>query len=610
MAQDNSNSHITSYLDYYTKMEIPPRHAVLLTGAWGSGKTRFITNYIETSDENPAYLYVSLYGASDTSDIAERIFLARRPLLASKGAVVAGKIIKGLVSAAFKITDEDLRDIGQVSVGLPDVTGALRAATSTGGRVLVLDDIERATVPPPELWGFINRIVEQEQGKVILVANEDKLAAQYGAHGETKEKNIGMTLHFRSNVGQAFDAFVREHQNSPSLADALDSNKDSILQLYQQSNCQSLRVLRLAILDYTRVFDALHKDIQDIPEAVAQMRTTALALAFEVHAGNISPHDIPKLNDSESFLLRRSVASFHGTEVDDGDIDDAERRRHSLIVGKYGNVAPFSYTCPSLEWWRQYFERGEIDRGQLEAQTRRRYLKETPSWEALARFNTLTDADFSRLLTSTWNELVECSYSDVGAILHVAGVHLWAQSEGLSPSEPKEIKDAAVRAIEKLDDEVILDGYREIHLGRSYGGIVFAGLELPHFLDLMSKLKDLVTEANVAANRIRARRLLDALPLNDGSFSRLLSPDMAGDNEGTFLLEDVAPSEFAERLRNLDPLSQSWVIQEIGSKTPKSHGQQLHEWATEVLDALESAFGGPSLRLIFLRRDLQRLMRQ
>ena len=97
------NKHIEEYFDYYFDGEKNFEYAVLLNGAWGSGKTWFIKKYIQKQEsKDKKVAYISLNGLSKTSDIDDEIFRCIHPKLASKGAKILGKVAKGALKAAFR----------------------------------------------------------------------------------------------------------------------------------------------------------------------------------------------------------------------------------------------------------------------------------------------------------------------------------------------------------------------------------------------------------------------------------------------------------------------------------------------------------------------------
>ena len=80
----NSNKHIKEFLDEYLQIE-KPGFAVLIKGAWGSGKTYFVKNYIEhqlkLNNKELKPIYISLFGVSSKEEIDNRIYEAVHNLI-------------------------------------------------------------------------------------------------------------------------------------------------------------------------------------------------------------------------------------------------------------------------------------------------------------------------------------------------------------------------------------------------------------------------------------------------------------------------------------------------------------------------------------------------
>ena len=91
---------INKYLNEYVKLE-NPQYAVMLKGKWGCGKTFFIKQLADKWQVEPHIeerielqpIYISLNGVSSCSAISFLIRRALYPILYSKGAQVAKKVI-------------------------------------------------------------------------------------------------------------------------------------------------------------------------------------------------------------------------------------------------------------------------------------------------------------------------------------------------------------------------------------------------------------------------------------------------------------------------------------------------------------------------------------
>src|SRR5690606_11168273 len=186
------NKHIEEYLDYYFDGKKNFEYAVLLNGAWGSGKTWFVKKYLEKKkDQGKNICYVSLNGISKTSMIDEAIFKSIHPILGSKGAKLAGQILKGTLKATVKIDlDGDGKSDGSASGSVPkiELPDYLKINDNF---ILVFDDLERCELKKEEVLGYINYFVEQDGIKTLIVSNEEEINKENEQYSRKKEKLIG-----------------------------------------------------------------------------------------------------------------------------------------------------------------------------------------------------------------------------------------------------------------------------------------------------------------------------------------------------------------------------------------------------------------------------------
>lgn len=162
------NESICHYLD--NKSE---NYAFMLTGEWGCGKTHYIKKELPriTKDKGLKYLYMSLMGMDDPNTIMTS-------LLENAFAVNKQFFQKGtakLVSAGFNVIGhlfnlDALKDLKIDSIG-----SLLSDFIKLDGFVIIFDDLERANVRASEVLAIINSILENENTKVILVANEEMI---------------------------------------------------------------------------------------------------------------------------------------------------------------------------------------------------------------------------------------------------------------------------------------------------------------------------------------------------------------------------------------------------------------------------------------------------
>ncbi len=79
------NKHINDFLKYYFNLEQSPEYAILIDGEWGAGKSWFIQKALnDLKGSSGKYLYVSLYGMSNFSEIEDAFFEQMHPVLSSR----------------------------------------------------------------------------------------------------------------------------------------------------------------------------------------------------------------------------------------------------------------------------------------------------------------------------------------------------------------------------------------------------------------------------------------------------------------------------------------------------------------------------------------------
>ncbi|AXR03265.1 P-loop NTPase fold protein [Pseudoalteromonas piscicida] len=206
------NDNINDFLDYYFEFEQAPEYAVMIKGAWGSGKSWFIQKALDRLTENSGkYLYVSLYGMVCFEDIENSFFEQMHPVLSSKGMKLTSKIAKGLLKATIKLDldgdgkSETTAKIPAEELKLPDYL------KNTDSFVLVFDDLERCSMKIGDVLGYINQFVEHQGYKVLIVANEDEILDKSDdnkCYSRAKEKLIGKTFELVPNTDLALESFI------------------------------------------------------------------------------------------------------------------------------------------------------------------------------------------------------------------------------------------------------------------------------------------------------------------------------------------------------------------------------------------------------------------
>lgn len=124
-----------------------------------------------------------------------------------------------------------------------------------GRRILIFDDLERANIGVKELYGYINRFVEHNKFKVIVICNSTEITDKE-TFNRFREKVIGRTFEIHSDVDAAINSFANETPVSYFVQQHISAIKEA----FKLTGYSNLRVLRQCIRDFNQIFQGIHID--------------------------------------------------------------------------------------------------------------------------------------------------------------------------------------------------------------------------------------------------------------------------------------------------------------------------------------------------------------
>lgn len=246
--------------DYLNREETD--YALMINGAWGSGKTFFIKNTLKSeiekidchegkkSDENRKYklVYVSLYGISSIDEIKERIFYAINSSYKSVGFLL-GKIGLFLENNSKGVVTKEDTDI------LKD------KFTTYNDKVFFFDDLERIDqkkIDTNTVLGYINFLAEHEHYKIVVVANNEVLDEQYK---QFQEKTIRFVCNYTPNFAEVFDDICKRYEGD--YKQFIVEQKQSIVDVFRVGECDNIRTLIFITDLYQKIFEEVYKIGED-----------------------------------------------------------------------------------------------------------------------------------------------------------------------------------------------------------------------------------------------------------------------------------------------------------------------------------------------------------
>ncbi|MEA5427321.1 P-loop NTPase fold protein [Arcicella lustrica] len=479
----NKNNHIIDYLDYYLDLAKPPKYAVLLRGNWGSGKSWFIHEYIKSKAEN-SFLYVSLYGVTSYTEIEEILFEQIHPFLASKGMKIASKVLKGLIKTTIKVDfDGDKKDDGSISSGIPDIN-IPDYIKNIDKKTLIFDDLERCSIEIYNILGYINQFVENNELKVIIIANEeeiikhDKHKDDAKAYLKIKEKLIGRSFDIVSDFDSALSFFIEQLPNSDAKI-LLEDKTPLIKDIFITANYNNLRHLRLAILDFERFYGFLPKIPSKKVDLVNKIISLFFSLSFEIKKGDLIEENIKEV--FRPFFLSKEQQSEEEKRI------DAIRNKYKPLFDRF--ATPIEYNL-----WIDFFKNGTTDKNHLKESIYNSYYfteENSPDWMRLWRYVEMSDVDFEETFKRMYEKFEHFQIVDQYELIHVTGLFINFSSMKLIAYDVQTILEIAKHNVEILKKSNYLrKDKNEDFPSTGYKNLGYQGTkiqEMQQFLDYISE---------------------------------------------------------------------------------------------------------------------------
>jgi hypothetical protein len=469
------NKHIDEFLDYYIddKKLKNPQYAVLLKGKWGSGKTHFINSYKKHLDDEikQKYIYVSLYGVTSYDEIETKFLKAIHPKLYNDKTIFAGKIVKGLFKATFKFDwDDDGKTDGSASAQIPNFKP--EDLLNTNDRILIFDDLERCSIKIVDLLGYINYFVEHQSYKVILIANEEELK-KTKKYKKIKEKLIGKTFEFKTDVNQAYESFVKELKNE----EVFKIHKNLIIEVFEKSECNNLRLLRQGLFDFKRLYDLVLKNHVEKKELIRDFIRLFFIFIFETRSGSCeSIRNLTKKSENhwDKFIVDE-VADKLDVKKDENEdlIADKVYEKYKVYIN--------NDIILSVLTWEEIIENSFINSEKIKGELleSKYYIDEkTESWKKLWNYLDLDDSNFDEICKDVLTNLKECKYDNLFQVMLISSIVLKLIDLCLIKYSEKDILNVLKTQIDYLFENKLIDKSLVLHKENvinihSYDGLGF-----------------------------------------------------------------------------------------------------------------------------------------
>lgn len=529
-----------NYLDYYLDQLGEPQFAVMLEGPWGSGKSFFFDHYFKDrltkarlkDPKAKEEIRVSLFGARELGDVTSQIFAKAHPLLGGKAArtinVVASRFAS-LVGGSFD-PKENAKLIEEIMSNLED-------------RVLVFDDFERCPLPLVEVMGFINRFVEQDKLKVIVVAAEDEIdPEQREEYFSRKEKLIGKTIRVGSDPGTVLDAFAADLVHKQAK-DAIAANRDAALASFTTGDRPNFRSLRAILADYDRITGLADARLRQSADAMGALLVYMLAIGTEYRRNGIDAAGMRTL--TSDIALR---GNFNKAPVSD------ERQRAGAFRERYPLVSWRDPVVPP-ELLADLFASGTINVAALDEHLGQHPLvvgrARVPEWRAMWNWHDMGESEYRRVRDAYADQLATRALVHPGQILHAAGTTIRLLGYGddlLGGVLPKDFFASYLDDVERAD--TLLSSPELFGPGSgAYAGLVYNDDDNPAFVEIFELVRAAAKRALERRMALEAPALLQRLRDDPGDASMLYEWGVAKQNyAGTAILHNIAINDMVDLL--------------------------------------------------------------
>lgn len=248
----------------YLKSDISNGKVIMLSGAWGSGKTRFWQNKIasdelkkELKNKREVYSYISLYGKTTIEEIENDIFSQ------AYSTAIGGE---NFITKGFSTFTKRMKRFGssKIANGLKeeqkDNIERIALSRLNNGGIICFDDFERKSkdIDLNDLFGFITQLTLNFKCKVVIILNEDVFEGkEKEIFSNVKEKTVSKFLNYRPTVKELFKLiFFQKLENKKYKYLKLRNYKSIILKTIEETQELNARI-------YLQVFDNLLEWIEN-----------------------------------------------------------------------------------------------------------------------------------------------------------------------------------------------------------------------------------------------------------------------------------------------------------------------------------------------------------
>jgi hypothetical protein len=261
MVNKGAKQKLTQYL-----RSAAPSSAILLRGAWGSGKSFFWNGFKERQlpKLRKKDITFSVAGLATLEELEQAMFLASVKDLGTDTFRETGTVVGRALLRLVKVDPDDIK---------------LKADVRSGKTVICIDDLERFGGDFKVLFGFIVSLLDAAKLHVVLISEEERAVQDLTGYQDYKEKIISVTAEVRPDIEAFYEDTVKGFEHK-ATHDALLDIQGHAVSFFKEKKLKNLRTLR-SILEEMKLImqDMIWPEGQD-----ASLGALLSAVSFHVMA--------------------------------------------------------------------------------------------------------------------------------------------------------------------------------------------------------------------------------------------------------------------------------------------------------------------------------------
>lgn len=376
MMLDNREKIIKSIQVYIN--ENMSDYAIMINGAWGSGKTYFVKNeLIPELEQDKPVIYISLFGIKTIDDLVNVMSLHILNIYsnerAQKRANLNGNSFRQInsrnISSTSKVTTTLMSLISKGLKLVPKgedtkafVSDLQKNSIKFNRYIFIFDDFERSIIDKIELLGFFDELVEQNNAKVIIVCNESKItnareeksannAQQENNESDDKrlvddyrlykEKVIGLTVKYEANLYSVYETVLMKETNNDNTFSLLLQYKNDILELFKITHSINIRTLMFTFKRFKELREEIESVFQTNKKDMTYFDEYVSIIMLNVVTASLSYKDLEK-NILDILKNKDTIACYFSSEGLNDDVKNFDMTNY-VRVSRFVNKYIYSY---------------------------------------------------------------------------------------------------------------------------------------------------------------------------------------------------------------------------------------------------------------------------